>query len=421
MKGDFSRDTFDAARHFSRVLMQQGRVQLDADWNEQASILLHYLQTLAADLIGPHAGPAGALGFEITPEGTDLKIGKGRYYVDGVLCENEGDCWYSSQPDYPLPDDHSRDLGHVVDEPGEYGVYLDVWERHITYLDDDHIREVALGGPDTATRARVVWQVKIKPLPGASPSCDLLDWGLPSGRPHMQAQVDPGKPSADPCITAPDAKYRGAENQLYRVEVHEVKTDEKGGVTGWSFKWSRDNGSLAAAVVRANGAELTIYPARGFTAGQWVELVYDGQELRGEPGKMARVVKVESDTLTIELPDAKEKVGVPNKVRGWDQRAVEGKEGVWINLEHGIQVCFEPKGSYRSGDYWLIPARVASGNIEWPLDKNNQPEMLPARGIEHHYAPLALLSRPEGNLEVTDCRRKICREDVSSTDECSPS
>ena len=30
MKGDFSRDTFDPLKHFSRVLMQQGRVQLDA-------------------------------------------------------------------------------------------------------------------------------------------------------------------------------------------------------------------------------------------------------------------------------------------------------------------------------------------------------------------------------------------------------
>ena len=113
MKGDFSRDTFDASKHFSRVLMQQGRVQLDADWNEQASILLHYLQTLAADLIGPHAGPANALGFEIKikPDDNDLTIGKGHYYVDGILCENEDDCAYTKQPDsYPLPDDHRSTL-----------------------------------------------------------------------------------------------------------------------------------------------------------------------------------------------------------------------------------------------------------------------------------------------------------------------
>lgn len=57
MKADLSRDTFNAHKHFSRVLSQQGRVQLDADANEQASILLHYIRTVVADLVGPHAAP----------------------------------------------------------------------------------------------------------------------------------------------------------------------------------------------------------------------------------------------------------------------------------------------------------------------------------------------------------------------------
>ena len=65
MKGDFTRDTFDSGKHFLRVLMQQGRVQVDADWNEQVAILLYYMQTLAADLIGPHGGPAADWCFEI--------------------------------------------------------------------------------------------------------------------------------------------------------------------------------------------------------------------------------------------------------------------------------------------------------------------------------------------------------------------
>jgi hypothetical protein len=45
--------------------MQRGLVQLDADWNEQAAILLHYLERLAADLIGPFGGPEDAWGFAI--------------------------------------------------------------------------------------------------------------------------------------------------------------------------------------------------------------------------------------------------------------------------------------------------------------------------------------------------------------------
>ena len=70
MKADLSRDTYRRQYQFARVLMQQGRVQLDADWNEQVSILLDQTRMLAADLIGPHGGPAPdehALGLDLTP------------------------------------------------------------------------------------------------------------------------------------------------------------------------------------------------------------------------------------------------------------------------------------------------------------------------------------------------------------------
>src|SRR6266487_481174 len=66
-RGDFTRDPFKHFKHFSRVLIQQGRVHLDADWNEQAAILLHFMRSLAAD-------------FSILP---------GHYYLDGILCELE--------------------------------------------------------------------------------------------------------------------------------------------------------------------------------------------------------------------------------------------------------------------------------------------------------------------------------------------
>ena len=54
MKADLTRNTFHPFRHFTQVLIQQGRVQLDADWNEEAAILLRYLRSIAADIIGSH-------------------------------------------------------------------------------------------------------------------------------------------------------------------------------------------------------------------------------------------------------------------------------------------------------------------------------------------------------------------------------
>ena len=54
MKGDFTRRTFKPFRSYSSVLMQQGRVQLDSDWNEQAEIGLAREQRMLRDIIGPN-------------------------------------------------------------------------------------------------------------------------------------------------------------------------------------------------------------------------------------------------------------------------------------------------------------------------------------------------------------------------------
>src|SRR5881227_3362192 len=100
MKGDFSRlNLFDPLTQYTRVMQQQGRVQLDADWNEQADILLHYLRTLAADLIGPFGAPANpdgtpGTGFKAAtrpdvngnPVPGDFVLLPGRYYVGGIPC-----------------------------------------------------------------------------------------------------------------------------------------------------------------------------------------------------------------------------------------------------------------------------------------------------------------------------------------------
>ena len=65
MKGDFSRVSFRREKHYSRVLMQQGRVQLDADWNEQMAILAHQNDVQMADIVGVSGVPAGSHGFHL--------------------------------------------------------------------------------------------------------------------------------------------------------------------------------------------------------------------------------------------------------------------------------------------------------------------------------------------------------------------
>ena len=53
MKGDFSRRTFNRRKHYNAVLKQQGRVDVDADWNEQTDIQKYIDRTRARDIIVP--------------------------------------------------------------------------------------------------------------------------------------------------------------------------------------------------------------------------------------------------------------------------------------------------------------------------------------------------------------------------------
>ena len=64
MKADFTRDTFTPLKHFSRVLMQQGRVQLDADWNEQMDIQSELDRSTTRDVVGPSGAPLDGGGFD---------------------------------------------------------------------------------------------------------------------------------------------------------------------------------------------------------------------------------------------------------------------------------------------------------------------------------------------------------------------
>src|SRR5262249_49463745 len=149
MKGDFSRLTFDPKKHYRHVLMQQGRVQLDADWNEQQAIYRRRDELEGADVIGPSGAPKTSPGFRISPQGSNLRIGKGHFYVDAILCENENDLLFTEQPDLrPITE------SLLPTTPGLYVAYLEAWDRHITVHEDEGIRETALGGPDTATRVK---------------------------------------------------------------------------------------------------------------------------------------------------------------------------------------------------------------------------------------------------------------------------
>src|SRR5512146_22872 len=420
MKGDFSRQTFDPKNHFNRVLMQQGRVQTDADWNEQGALVEHRFETEATDVIGACGVPIHHGGFAITTDGNTLFISEGRMYVDGILVANEtGNLDYLIQPDLPNAPDITGQLQQAKSSAGI--VYLDVWQRHITALDAPQIREVALGGPDTTTRAKAVWQVKVLPVKGGGGdpaggglSCDaqLPEWealvATPTGL--LNARTSPVQATDDPCLIPPSAGYTRLENQLYRVEIHQGGNSPTDAVT---FKWSRDNGTVVTLIESLSGSQITVRDigpddVLSFANGQFVEVIDDALELNGQPGKLIQITDVNTATREITLafaPALSFDATRHPKLRRWDGAGDLKLDGTWQALEGGVEVQFA-NGTYSTGDYWLIPARTATGDIEWPHDATNAPIAQPRRGIMHHYCRLALTSIASEQLTVTaDCRK----------------
>jgi hypothetical protein len=490
MKGDFARVSFDPVLHYSQVFQQQGRVLLEADWNEQAHIQLHLLRTLVRDLVGPCW--AAGTGFALTNSTTnadgsskplpltDWQLAPGHFYVDGILCVNEAACTLAQQPNAPTPDYGVADGKSGFENPPQgFALWLDVWERHLCAVEAPGIADVALDGVDTASRAQVVWQLRLLDQPRAQQQLDdvtvalkarqgaagnpadvatikqqlvevaqlrkSLDGGgqanaSPCGTvrqllgardayalPRLRAELGPHEADDDPCVIAADARYRGCENQLYRVEIHQ------GGPAGAaSFKWSRENGSVVFPVTRSDlgataddgSAPLTVTLARlgrdarlGLAANDWVELVDDRYTLGQRAYPLLQVIAIDTADCSVTLNVPKNILPWPLDddprrhplLRRWDQREAVNAQGVLavaegdaIALENGIEITFEPGGVYATGDYWLIPARVAgNGQLDWP-SVNGTPAALPPRG-RHHQAVLGVTG-DNGGYEECCCR-----------------
>jgi hypothetical protein len=452
MQGDFSLNPLAYRAGVSRVLFQQGRVQLDSDANEQVESLLRFSRGLAIDLIGAHGGVADAFDLTgFTAGRPDFLIGWGVYYVDGIRCVNypadfdvytaavlgqpaEAGLAYKDQPDYFAPDQgdwtKSADGKDVL-------FYLDVFERHVSATEDARLREVALLGPDTASRAVVVWQVRAMPAAefakrlatlGASPVKLPATWDLPylalnlvlRTNVRMRARAIVTE-ATDPCTISPDARYRGPDNRLFRVEIH----DGGSSPAKPTFKWSADNGSTVYPIRLIEGTTVHLDSLgrddrTAIRVNDWVEVVDDRVSLTGKANPLLQVVDVRPHDMTVTLSEEPaDKVGRDETLhpvlRRWSTAPVPIREGKnerdgWFELADGVEVQFSqaaatdgaPSAAYRTGDYWLVPARTATGDVSWPHD-NNHPRAVPPHGVEHHYAPLATVDPNTGT--ATHLRR----------------
>lgn len=443
MGGDYTRFTFKAAKNYSGVLKQQGRVALDSDWNELSDIADRKWRSETFDIIGqcvvPNTTPDA---FGLTPTGSGtFDIGIGRAYVDGIQTENHGldpqrydpilgenqgitAVPYSDQPFWPAPLPPSLTAPALPPILGRTDlIYLDVWQREVTVIEDPGIREIALGGPDTTTRVQTAWQVKAIP--------DVSDAACPDPIPRWDDVVRPSggrlttstlmpPPDDNPCIIAAAGGYRGVENRLYRVEIH-----TPGGLGTARFKWSRNNASIVSEVeaISASADQITVRQIGRdqilrFNVGDWIEITDDYLEFQGQPGHLGQITNIDEanrimtihsaipGSLNLDPTDATRHT----RVRRWDQSSGVDADGLLsvtagpVDIEDGLQVSFslDPSiagGEFKTGDYWVFYARTADGSVE-PLAE------APPRGVQHHYCRLAFVTWGANaqSTFVRDCR-----------------
>lgn len=521
MKGDFSRQRFFSWKGYRSVRMQQGRVQLDSDWNEDKEIELRTLRRIVRDVVGLGGTPASDSdnAYYLPLEGTamrasemsnvDTSLGdhlfftwspvpidghyRTRVYVkghivdqiypymdapmDAVASGSSNTSFVMHVPSVTMPDGQVLANGTIIavegapfgltvdglsiamiiatitnvtgttvtakfrssgafpavaaatirffvpyrydSQPfykpspstlpssGQYVAYLDVWERHVTAVEDAALKEPALGGPDTTTRTQTVWQMKLIAAPTPISKVDDGTWA------DVLAVPQPGKLKAT--YSATPTQSQALENRLYRVEIHQGGTP--GVSPGVTFKWSRDNGSIASPWIDGNGplrvSTLGRDDALGFAENQWLELYSDAQEFAGQPGVFVRITAVALDPTGLQLltvtPPSGYTIDINNfkpnpRVRRWDgDSGLVNVTSSTFDLENGIQVQFDATATYQTGDHWQIPARPSENGIEWPTS-GGAAVMQTAQRIEHSYLALNVVDFGT-TTTVTDHRR----------------
>ena len=454
MGTDFSRVRFNQFLGHAGVELKQGAVLIDADFNEQTDIIDRRLRALASDVLGrERVSSTTPDAFKITVAAGMPMIGKGRLYVDGLLAENHGAdpanpafdsllgetqlggaIRYDKQPYLPRPP--------ALPTGGRHLVYLEVWNQEITHLEAPALVEPAVG--DASSRIRTVWQVRLLDYDAgdktcASPDAELAGWPdviAPSTGLLTTGTVNIA-PTDDPCELPPTGGYRGLENQLYRVEIHDP--GQPGGTA--TFKWSRDNGSVGSRVASMNSlADLELETlgrddVLSLKTGDWVEINNDFRRFSRQPGVMRKITVFEAArriTFATGLPADMDPGSFPDNspaqqnmtVRRWDQQEkifrtgssvpVQDLDaappplgvikvpasGTVLLLEHGVTVEFHaPAGStgFRTGDYWVFAARTTDASIE-------ELKRAAPRGIHRHFARLGIWKAT--TTEVSDCRHQ---------------
>lgn len=459
MGSDRARVSYDPKQQYRSVVMQQGRVTLEADFNEELAIAGEELRKETLDIVGPSGTPDN--GYLITPLSTgpfDFSIGAGTMYVGGLRvatpppvpppsapapaqaqAANASQYRYLNQQEWL---DHADDPDWVdinpQTPPTTEFVYLFLREQEVSAVEDSDLKDVALGGPDTAQRTRLLQHVVRLSVP--DPTClagldaAKKDWkseGLTFNAQNMRLEstaslevsFSPTGPKPDPCNPQAQGGYLGADNQLIRVQISGVDPVSKKP----KFVWGYDDASFLYRIdLDTSNKQLLHLQSRPVDAShqpqaqQAVEALRSAAELsNGEyVASLSGVVftldkAYNPDTQMITLPASMTQLPAefydssqtPRVfLRVWEQEIIF-TPGTAVSLgDTGLQVTLKAPGNvFHIGDYWLFAVRPSTPQQVYPEHYLNA--FQPPDGPRMWVCPLGVITwnGQKGNL-AEDCR-----------------
>lgn len=438
MSIDLTRDAFQPAKQYTQVRLQQGRVILDDDWNEAEAITAHERTESLVDVIGPSGTSDDALlvsGVSVGAAGeVDFDLGGGTFYVGGRRVRWPEGRRYRFQDSFFGPPIVTAPAGDRNDL-----VWCEVVEQVVTSVEDAELLEVGLGGPDTATRTRLVARVLVETdveqecekAFEATVGAGVDERGvLTTDTTVSVGFTDTGTP-ADLCTPAVDGGYLSHLNQAIRVQC----TDSS------HFTWSFDNASSLYRVdllpdrqtvkFRGQPVDDAHWPRSGQVVEllPWAAVLPNGQLQAAASGLLAVVDEPydpDSDLMTLDAAVGafgdEDWLGRPDEaeleadgryvyLRVWERGDdTTGPElsftagGGPVKLgTTGIEVSFAGT-TFRRGDHWVMAARPAEPLevVPWDFADGRAPH-----GPVRLRAPLATIRWRAGAATIHDCRRRF--------------
>ncbi|MFD9452431.1 DUF6519 domain-containing protein [Streptomyces sp. NPDC059985] len=442
MATDVTRTSYDPARRYTGVVVQQGRISLDAEANEQAAITADERLREANDVIGPAGTPDDGYALSAGP-GFDLTVGPGTMYVGGTRVHLDAPVRYGAQSEWLDADGDPRFTPVPQDAPDREQVLLELAEFAVSPTEDAMLREPGLGGVDGAARLRIVQRVRR--LPTESGHCATALAGAVQAWAEEGLVFDPdtmrlesagrlrvgfsGAATApDPCDPGTAGGYLGAENQTIRVQVSGVDP----GTGTFDLLWGWDNASFLYRVSADHADPPTLTLGRSPVdthhqprPGQAVQVLRAAASLTASDGEAegwAAALTGASAVLTAPYDPDTRRVPLPAPLpAGYldPDRTPQLYLRVWEGLVHGITPgdpvvlpgtgvevrLTVPAGlPVHLGDSWSFAVRPATPDGVLPGRLLRAPQ--PPDGPRLWACPLAVIDWPGGSFQLLeDCRR----------------